>query len=295
MKKFNLLILLSIVLFSCKKYKEDSFISTYSPESRIKNTSANIWILEKYVDENGFEKNIDKNNYNLKISKDSLTISSLNSEFINQTSWSFQSNKQNILTNGNTNMEILKLAVDKMRLKNDKGQTYWFKKVLLEDSILVATESVIGVPLFGLFNGESSSIKLTKINNCEVNNINVVYNNNTINTTYQGGLFGNGFGINSTSGSISYNFSNTYSKPGYLTFYYKNDGNSDYNFVVKVNGIQVPLSEGESFLSESGKYWKLVRVPVNSSGNINFSIQSSQTTWLSMVNRIDEIKFWEYE
>jgi hypothetical protein len=290
----NLIFLLTAVsLFSCKKYKDDGFFSTYSAEKRLINTSANMWSLKSYSAPSASEKSINENNFNLIFTKDSVSVFSLNSEQIYNTSWKLESNKKYLTLSNGTKFEILQLEVDKLKLKNEQGEIYSFKKIITQKEITVADESIFEIPLFGLSN-VSSTLKLTDVNHCETNNMSVSVNGNIINDPLVSGLFENGIGYTTTLNSIYYNFSKYYFKPGEMTFYYKKEAFTTYSLAVKINGVQTSYSEIAEVDGGINAGWGLVKVNVPSTGNLNFSIQSTNSGGVSAIRAIDEIKFWEY-
>lgn len=298
--KSTFIILISIlVITSCKKYSEDSFISSYTPEGRIKNTTSNVWSLNKYFDEFGNEKNIDSFNLKLNFNADSVYISSLNDEFSSVYKWEFESKKKFLEINSFWNFEILQLEVDKMKLKNEKGQLFIFNKVKKEEFVYLSDESFLNIPSFGLLAGENKSLKLIGINQCEENNINVVANG-SLNSALVTGLFGNGFGFNGAPNTMDYNFSKFFSKEGYITFYTKMNAYTNYNLSIKINGIQTSFDEVNEITLENNVIWRLIRVRVPS-GNVNVNLISNKlnssggTVTSYAINAIDEIKFWEIE
>lgn len=278
-----------IVLSSCKKYKEDSFISTFSPEQRLTNSS-NIWTLQKFSSTLMSEKAIAENNFNLFFDKDSLVISSLNNDYVGGLDWTFESNEKYISLSDGRKFEILQLEVDKLKLKNEKGEIYSFKKKRNQDYQFVSDESIIDVPLFGLSN-PSSVLKFKGANHCDQNNISVFVNGSISNNPLVTGLFGNAFGFTGTLNSINLNFSKYFSKPGQLTFYYRGEQWSSCNLVVKINGVQINTSN----LYSDSNGWQLAKIDVPLTGNLNFSIQSTKSPGINTIKAIDEIKFWEFE
>jgi hypothetical protein len=281
--------LLAISIFSCKKYEEDSFFSTYTVEKRLINSSSNMWTLEKFSSTSVSEKSINENNFNLFFSKDSVIFSTLNNEYVGFTGWSFDSEKKYISLKNGQKFEILQLEVDKLKLKNEQGDIYSFKKKLNQEYVTVSDESIFNVPLFGL-SSSSSILKLTDVNHCEQNNISVNINGSISSNPLVTGLLENGFGFTGSLNSISLNFSKYYSKPGELSFYYKKEAWNTYNLVIKINGVQASYTEGADL--DTG--WGFVKVNVPNTGNLNFSIQSTKSTGIVAIEAFDEIKFWEY-
>jgi uncharacterized protein YlaN (UPF0358 family) len=283
-KFISFLFFFVFVLLSCKKYKEDGFISTYSPKDRIKNTESNIWSLSKYFDLNGDEKNVDAHNFKLWFIDDSLHISSLNQEFKSSYKWSLVSDKKYLSINDNLKFEILQLEVNKLKLKNDKGQIYYFDKIKLNDTIKVCDETVLNTPLFGMQNELSKSIKLVDVNHCEQNNISVFKNGSQLSSPIDVGLFGNGIGYNGYSSSelITFSFSKSFSNEGFITFYDNWVGNPTF----KIDNVSVPYDYVKKIKNTP---WSLIRVKVSTPGYHNFILTKQYGSI------IDEIKFWEFE
>jgi hypothetical protein len=295
MTKTNILLIL-IILVSCKKYKEDNFISTYTPEKRLINTSSNIWTLENFKDSDGNDNSITDANFTLHFSEDSVTVSTLNFEQTNLNKWNFESSKKNLVLNDEMKFEILKLEVDRMKLKNEKGEVYSFKKILQDNTALLADNSILNIPLFGL-KDNSTLLKLFDINHCEEKNMIVTINGNNSSNPIVNGLFGNAIGFDNANAlnSIKFNFTKFYSKPGEFTFYYEKDDWTYYNIVVKINGVQTDYTEDLFVDSGENKGWGLVKVIVPNSGSKNISIESSFNGSKYPITAIDELKFWAYD
>ncbi len=287
--------MVTLSFFSCKKYNDDSFFSTYTVEKRLINTSKNMWSLQNYTAPSTSEKSIKENNFNLTFSKDNVVISSLNNEYAEEIGWTFDSNKKFIILKNGFRLEILRLEVDKLKLKNEEGGTYTFKKKINQEFLSIADESIFNVPLFGL-SSSKSTMKLTDVNHCETNNMSIKINGSVSNSVVITGLMGSGLGYTNqnTLNSIVYSFSKFFAKPGELSFYYKKNAFTYYNLTIKINNIATTFSETGYVETGTNTGWGLIKVSVPFAGNLSFSFQSVKSGTNSAINVIDEIKFWEY-
>ncbi len=127
MKKFLYFILILIPLFSCKKYKEDPFFSTYSPEGRLCKGSWNcISIMDTVISE------IPEFSCILEFDKNgNLTLLKTNSsgELISENFAYAWKSKKNILSFDGVDFEIKSLTWKTIILKsNYTNKVYSFEK-----------------------------------------------------------------------------------------------------------------------------------------------------------------------
>ena len=129
MKRIAIILALTIVGTSCKKYEEGPFISFRSKKERV----ANTWKIDKAY-ENGQETTGSYDQYRLYMSKDgdaSLTsiysTSNFTAEFETDGTWMFVNNKENIQfdyqdDDADETYQILKLKENELWLREKGGE-----------------------------------------------------------------------------------------------------------------------------------------------------------------------------
>ncbi len=292
--------------FGCKKYAKDPFFSTYSPEARLTKGDDCLWTCYyfeypdgnkvqvpeyhfnlvfkgKYGYPSSFNAVIGFSNIALKETKLGLDIVSTDVPFelSTNTIWSLKNSKKTLsLIN---DFEILRLTMNEMEIKDEKGNVYGFKKVKSKQLSAISS-GIKNIPLFGIWPQLS---EIVEFNSCEhFDDINATIGSTSMATIP--GLSGNGVGYSGINTNAVFNFSHGYSKSGYITFWLRNyTGNP----IIKLNGQQVVYSvinssKPNTYL-ESGE-WYEVAITVNSPGVKTVSVTGG-------VNGIDEIRYWEIQ
>jgi hypothetical protein len=120
MKKFLVLVLLSVIVVSCGKYEEGPGFSLISKKNRVTNT----WVLSK-VEVNGQDETPQSSSYTLKmILKEDETLSAnytvLTIPFTTTGTWAFNSDKSALIltdNSGTSTNTILRLTNKEMKLR----------------------------------------------------------------------------------------------------------------------------------------------------------------------------------
>lgn len=287
-------IFLILALFSCKKYQNDSFYSTYTPEGRL--TKGGVWVCTKILKNNGAEFLLNDFQYNFDFSPNgsiTMNFGMLDASLVEHDSlsdWSFSDNKTHLNFMGK--WKIQKLTVNQMELIDELGCTYFFDKKSTYNTTNGSPIDVnlIGAPLYGVHQKVSS---LINYKNCE--QISEISGTSTTSPlTAISGVSGIAIGGNaSTLGS--YNFQQNFTKIGKTTFWLKGPSPSaieDYSNI-KINGQSCSFK-----IVEWGNDWYLISIEIQTPGLKQFSIPTvspiNGTNYL-LIEGIDEIRFWEYE
>jgi hypothetical protein len=197
-----------MVILSCKKYKNDKFISAHSPEARLTKGESAVWMCTAFQTYDSSKRNLPNNHFGISFSESTVGFSDLGKlyEISNIQKWELKNDKETLSFFGER--EILKLTMNELELKDSLGNIYYFEKKNKE-SISKIDQGILNVPLFGVF---PELCKLVAYNSCENSNSITTLNGENIE-----GVLGNGIvGSNST-----YTFSRFFNKPGYVTFWYK--------------------------------------------------------------------------
>jgi hypothetical protein len=120
MKKFLVLVLLSVIVVSCGKYEEGPGFSLISKKNRVTNT----WVLSK-VEVNGQDETPQSSSYTLKMTlKEDETLSAnytvLTIPFTTTGTWAFNSDKSALIltdNSGTSTNTILRLTNKEMKLR----------------------------------------------------------------------------------------------------------------------------------------------------------------------------------
>lgn len=325
---FTLLGALLLYLFSCKKYEEDPFISTYSPEKRLVTSSANnvCWVLKSYTTQEGQVIEYPDNLFALKffdngifdivfapyLSQTSLVPNDWTyyfAEILKTEEWSLEDNKKSINLLGKK--EIIKLTVSELKLKNNLNGVYSFEKKALSriTSMDFSDFDISQVPIFGLF--DSSEELLCLKNSKSFNSSSELLNINLI--AYAGSTISGFTPVNCGIGlpqepflgqalhsetpitsSAECTMSFTFNNPGYVSFFFrKSRGTSaaaiSYFPTFYVNGIAVQAAVNETPHSGVNNIWHFVKIPITSTGNVTIKMEGGNRSG----NAIDEIRQWE--
>lgn len=276
-----------MLILSCKKYKNDKFISAHSPEARLIKGDSAVWMCTAYQTYDSVKRNLPDNHFSVSFIKSTVGFSDLGNlyEISNTQKWELKNNKETLSFFGER--EILKLTMKELELKDSLGNIYFFEK-RNKESISKIDEGILNVPLFGVF---PELCKLVAYNSCE--------NSNSI-TTLNGwnpkGVLGKGI----ISSNSTYTFSRYFNKPGYITFWYNEYASSWSSYkapIIKLNGINAnDLTVIDSFKDEYSDTWRNVRIKIGSAGNKTISIApliDNQGSVSQAASIVDEIRFWQ--
>jgi hypothetical protein len=227
------LVLVLILQSGCKKYPNDPFFSTYTPETRLTKADGNVWSCVKFIDIDGAVTDVPDFHYVLKFYSNKSGVIGFSDvgdfyEISNGQEWSLN-NKKDVLTFFGEH-RIQKLTINEMELKDKLGNLYLFKK-RKKESISSLDQKFLNIPLFGLFD---ENVKLKGFNDCSYLG-NLQASNGTSNLGTVQGLFGNAIGGNGLVGELknyTFTFSHFFQNSGYVTVWLKRSGISP---VIKVN------------------------------------------------------------
>ena len=296
MKKIATLILIGLCVIGCKKYQNDPFLSTYSPEARLTKGDSCVWTCVKYSLHNGVVMNVPAYHYSLSLTNDyrgTIGFADLGPSFeiSNSKDWSLANDKETFKFF--SDFQINKLTMNQLELKDTYNNVYFFEK-RKKRAISSLDNEILNVPMFGLFD---ETVKLTGFNSCENQGGDVeAWNSSTGQDLGKiKGFLGNGLGFDSdwdygpkfNNFSITKNFENS----GYITFWVELYGSKIPP--IKLNGQEIT---NYTIISESSPYMQIsVKV---SSGNQNIFITTyvgSGNFWYDRraLTVIDEVRYWE--
>lgn len=281
--------------FGCKKYANDPFFSTYSPEARLTKGDSCVWTLIKFTTSGGEEKEVPPFHYSFSLNRDNTGVvgfSDLGAQYeITQgKEWSLNSNKEKLTFF--SEQEIKKLTMNQLELIDEFGNIYHFEK-RKKQALSAFDQGIINIPLFGLFD---ETVRLTGVNSCGFQGAVQAFNGNTSLGTVDG-IFGNGIGGNGgTVGEIknyTYSFLHYFQKSGYITLWIKSYGIGP---VVKLNGS---VTNFEYLSGSAGpgqaSSWCYIKIKIDSPGNKTISISGNTGSPAGAVSAIDEIRYWEIQ
>jgi hypothetical protein len=289
-----ILIILSTVV-GCKKYENDPFISTFTPESRLTKGDSCMWECTGYMNDKGEISSVPANHYGLIFNSDGMTVRFFNHlksfqepvnystfegrmqyfscEVLNTGNWNFEESKNYLECFGR--YKILSLTMNKLEIQNEKGAIYFFEKKRLSSSPTF-DPSILNIPLMGVF---PETCSIFSYNSCE-----------------NGSNWFTSLPVNS-----NFSFNKFFNKKGYITLYFQksiinnNLGLLDNQMpIFKLNGQEAiyEISEnGLGDISNPNKIWHVATIKVTTTGNQTLEIK----TVGSHLTSIDEIKYWEIE
>lgn len=293
--KFILIGAAIIPFFGCKKYTNDPFFSTYSPEARLTKGDSCVWTCVKYFSASGIASDVPPFHYSLSLNKDNSGIvgfSDLGSQYeiSNNQEWSLNANKGKLTFFGEH--EIKKLTMNQLELSDALGNVYYFEK-RKKQGITSMEQGMMNIPLFGLF---EEIVSLKGINTCSSQDA-VQASNGSSSLGLVQGVLGNGIGGGSTVGEIknnSFSFSQNFQKPGYITVWIENYGIGP---VVMLNGVAVNNIDylvGSSSPGQASS-WCNIKIRIDSPGYKTVSISGNTGSITGAVSAIDEIRYWEIQ
>ncbi len=282
--------MIGLFVVGCKKYQNDPFISTYSPEGRLTKGDGCVWTCVKYSPKNGAAKDIPAFHYSLSFKDDKSGIAGFSVlgtiyEILDTNNWSFSDGKNTLAFFGE--YQIKKLTMRELELKDSNGNVYLFEKIKNE-AISKLDEGIMNVPMFGIF---PEICSVVQIESCENGGISAYVGTTPMSSIE--GIFGKGIGEGWTSSNATFTFGRYFSKPGYISFWMRGYSGST---VIKLNDQPitdykiVTISQQQSDFGGFNEWYNLV-VKV-SSGNQNIKITSYIGN--STVG-IDEIRYWEVQ
>jgi hypothetical protein len=289
MKKILYFFILAISLISCKKYPNDKFLSSFSPEKRLIKGDSCIWYCNKYVSSEGIEHSFPVGYYGLEFNKSSVICSFFNQLELEH-DWSLENSKEVLNISGVEQLKINSLTIDKLELENSSGEKYYFQK----EKKSIPSEfntNILQVPLFGL---TDKRIKMFDYNNCEELNISASFSNSS-GTNYSPilmeGWLNNGIGYGYYSyTACSFKFSKNFSKTGFISFMGFMSCNMDNYPSFKINNISEPY-QVKRLYTNSCSNWDLFTIDNIPTGFNQFEIKGGYYTSIST---LDEVYFWEY-
>jgi hypothetical protein len=308
MKKNAFIPLIILLFIGCKKYENDKFLSTYSPEMRLTSSSEeNIyWTLVGHTDEAGQETVLPENMYNLRFETDGQVILhwapylnidyTFRGEVFRDGSWSFNSNKDKLNLFG-VDLEIIKLTVTKLELKTSSGAVYYFtKQPLTPINNMENVVNQIPIPLLGIVSDPSIYCKLVWSNS--LNSASGVsfsaelsLNGDSVDCSISpyDALLGNAY-ITDEKGAVgTISFTRDFENNGYISMFIRGlKGGTGLYPEIFVNGMSVGYQFEEMV---GGSWWSRVEFPVNVTGTVIIQIEGIGPGY--GVNGIDEIRQWE--
>ncbi len=294
--------LIVVPLPGCKKYSNDPFFSTYSPEARLTKGDGCVWTCVKYFSASGIASDVPPFHYSLSLNKDKSGIvgfswgnlaQSIDTlfEISKSQEWALNNSKEKLSFFGDYN--IKKLTMNQLELVDAFGNIYLFEKRKTQ-VISSLNEGIKNIPLFGLFD---ETVILKDFNSCEfLGNVQAFDGSAPLGLVE--GIFGNGIGGNGGSvGTIknyTFSFTHYFEKPGYITIWILNYGIGP---TVKVNGTA--LSSIDYLVGGSspgqGLSWCNIKIRIDSPGNKTVSISKNTATQSGAVQAIDEIRYWQIQ
>jgi hypothetical protein len=293
MKKILILLFIGFYFVGCKKYENDPFISTYSPEARLTKGDSCVWTCVKYKNNNGIISNVPAFHYSLSLNKNktgSTGFLDLGNffEISNSQIWSLVNNKKTFNFFGN--FQINKLTINELELKDNFNNLYYFEK-RKKQAITYLDKGILNIPIYGIF---SETVKLVEFESGEFGEIDGKIGGTPM--TSITGIVGKGEGTSGFEINATYNFGRNFSKPGYITFWMRN-----YSLkpIIKINGQVINnyttlMSVDQEIDEWNHKYWEQVLIKVTSGIKmINISNFETSGGVKSGINGLDEIRYWE--
>lgn len=311
--KFIFLIAISVVL-GCKKYEDDDFISTYTPEKRLWVTSnENVyWSLTIYENtQKNLKFYLPSDLYNLRFWRNG-TLELFyatniygndngvqSAEIYNRSFWSLIDNKSKITMFDQT-FKIKQLEVDRLNIESEGGERFFFTKSPAS-SFRSANNMVNEVPLPYLFSDDLGRYKLIYSNPLDTNpGISAIFTREVY-----GGFEDVPFeiGPGNIGSALVYDKNLNYSleravkiifninwinKPGYISFDLRRGGGT---FNIKLNDVNV---EPEILNCNGCKSdWQKYLIKINEAGPLNVKIETDTVKQWTGCSGIDELRVWE--
>jgi hypothetical protein len=294
MKKLTFLVLIGLFLLGCKKYENDPFFSTYSPEARLTKGDNCVWTCVKYSPINGTAKDIPAFHYSLSLNDDKTGIAGFSDlgdlfEISNSQEWSLGNSKETLDFFGN--YQINRLTMNQLELKDSYGNIYSFEK-RKKQAITALDQEIINFPMFGIFPEVAS---IVEFESGEYGSISGYVGTTPMSSI--SGIMGKGEGCSGFEVNATFTFGRYFSKPGYITFWMRS-----YNGApkIKLNGQQITdyaiVSAARQEVGGAYYDWYNVAIKV-STGNQTINITNyigSGGPWdKNGISGIDEIRYWE--
>jgi hypothetical protein len=297
MKKMTFLVLIGLFVLGCKKYENDPFISTYSPEARLIKGDSCVWTCVQYLANNGAARDIPAFHYSLSFKDDKSAIAGFADlgtffEISDSNEWTLGNRKETLSFFGD--YEIKKLTMRELELKDSNGNIYLFEK-RKKEAISELDEGIMNFPMFGLFN---EIVELKDYYSCQFPGQVQAWNSSTnANLNTMEGVLGNGIGgAGSTFGEVKnykYSFSRNFEKSGYITFWIEIYDSSP---IIKINGSEI--NDFEYMIGPKlgqSRNWCSIKININSPGNKTILLEGGNVGGdYKAVLTIDEICFWEF-